>query len=538
MVSHTTFLIQCLHIIAFTRLTDAAASDWRVGQIVQTTSGSIKGHAAADADQVSEYLGIPYAEPPIDDLRFQPSVRFNGTGIIAATDFGHACMQPFLSLSGTGKRQGALSGLGLTEAGIALLMDYGSSIPSQDEDCLTLNIWTKPQTGDAKKAVLVWIHGGGYKTGASGISWYNGQYFADEQDIVLVSFNYRMNIFGFPGNPDSTANLGLLDQRLAIEWIRDNIEGFGGDPDRIAIFGQSAGGSSVDIYSYAWTDDPIVKGFISQSGVTTSNPFMDQDTATDQWNGATSNAGCGSSSDTLSCMQDLPATKVLSAIATEATWGPVVDDKIVLSDYSTATPANLPMLVGHTDFEPGLTRALTQFKASEDIYNEQEQDIFVCPVAARANASVKLGAPIWRYRYFGAFPNTILTDDPPSGAYHTCELPVLFGTVPQTVEASTDAENNISSYMRGAWAAFAKDPQQGLLSYGGGWPIYSAGDNTLVRLAYNNESGTNLDMGNAYDGGCSSSDADGSSSTAGRIAAGYSLLHVATGLVVFAFMCM
>jgi carboxylesterase type B len=154
MVSHTTFLIQCLHIIAFTRLTDAAASDWRVGQIVQTTSGSIKGHAAADADQVSEYLGIPYAEPPIDDLRFQPSVRFNGTGIIAATDFGHACMQPFLSLSGTGKRQGALSGLGLTEAGIALLMDYGSSIPSQDEDCLTLNIWTKPQTGDTKKAVL------------------------------------------------------------------------------------------------------------------------------------------------------------------------------------------------------------------------------------------------------------------------------------------------------------------------------------------------------------------------------------------------
>lgn len=534
MVSYLTSLIQCLHIIVFARQAAAAQSNWRVGQLVKTSSGSIKGHAASDADQVSEYLGIPYAQPPIDDLRFQPPVAFNGTSIITATDFGHACMQPFLSLQGSGKkRQGALAGLGITEAGIALLMNYGSTIPSQDEDCLTLNIWTKPQTGDDKKAVLVWIHGGGYKTGASGIAWYNGQYFADEEDVVLVSFNYRMNIFGFPGSPDATANLGLLDQRLAIEWIRDNIEGFGGDPARITIFGQSAGGSAVDIYSYAWTEDPIVNGFISQSGVARSKDFIDADTASDQWQSVASGAGCsGSTSDTLSCMVDLPATKVLSAIATATTYGPVVDNTLVFSDYATQTPVALPMLVGHTDFEPGLTRALTQFKAAEDVYTEQEQDIWVCPTAERSQASVQIGAPIWRYRYFGAFPNTILTENPPSGAYHTCELPILFGTVPQTVVANTDAENEIATYMRGAWAAFAKDPAQGLVSYGGGWPTYSADGNTLIRLAFNNESGTNLDAGNAYDGSCSAD-----SSTGRSLSASFNkMLYIAAGLVVVAFM--
>lgn len=232
-----------------------------------------------------------------------------------------------------------------------------------------------------------------------------------------------MNIFGFPGSPDATANLGLLDQRLAIEWIRDNIEGFGGDPARITIFGQSAGGSAVDIYSYAWTEDPIVNGFISQSGVARSKDFIDADTASDQWQSVASGAGCsGSTSDTLSCMVDLPATKVLSAIATATTYGPVVDNTLVFSDYATQTPVALPMLVGHTDFEPGLTRALTQFKAAEDVYTEQEQDIWVCPTAERSQASVQIGAPIWRYRYFGAFPNTILTENPPSGAYHTCEV--------------------------------------------------------------------------------------------------------------------
>jgi carboxylesterase type B len=104
---------------------------------------------------------------------------------------------------------------------------------SQSEDCLTLNIWTKPQVGEEKKPVLVWLHGGGYTSGGSAIPWYNGQYLASKEDLVVVTLNYRLSILGFPGNPVAPANLGLLDQRLAVEWVRDNIAGFGGDIDRI-----------------------------------------------------------------------------------------------------------------------------------------------------------------------------------------------------------------------------------------------------------------------------------------------------------------
>lgn len=153
MISFQAVLIQCICITSIAIRTSAAAADWNVGQIVQTSSGPVKGHAANDADEVSEYLGIPYAQPPTDDLRFQTPIRYNGTKIIAAANFGHACMQPPLSLTGTGKRQ--ILGLHLTDAGFALLANYATTIPSQDEDCLTLNIWTKPQTGEEKKAVLV-----------------------------------------------------------------------------------------------------------------------------------------------------------------------------------------------------------------------------------------------------------------------------------------------------------------------------------------------------------------------------------------------
>lgn len=156
MPSFKAFLIYCIPIATLAAPAAAADKNWRVGQIVQTSSGPVKGHAAKDADQVSEYLGIPYAQPPIDDLRFQPSVRYNGTDIITASAFGHACMQPAIDLSGSRRvRERQISDLHLTEAGIALLVSYASSIPSQDEDCLTLNVWTKPQTGDDKKAVLV-----------------------------------------------------------------------------------------------------------------------------------------------------------------------------------------------------------------------------------------------------------------------------------------------------------------------------------------------------------------------------------------------
>lgn len=134
---------------------------------------------------------------------------------------------------------------------------------TQSEDCLTLNVWSKPAGssttdvggGDGLKPVLVWIYGGRFSAGTSNTPFYHGEFMADAQDVVVVTFNFRMNIFGFPGAPElEVKNLALLDQRLAVSWVRDNIAAFGGDPSRITIAGQSSGAWAVSNWAYAFQD--------------------------------------------------------------------------------------------------------------------------------------------------------------------------------------------------------------------------------------------------------------------------------------------
>lgn len=132
---------------------------------------------------------------------------------------------------------------------------------TQSEDCLTLNIWSKPgdslrtNVGGAAglKPVLVWIYGGRFSAGTSNTPFYHGEFMADAQDVVVVTFNFRMNIFGFPGAPElEVKNLAFLDQHLAVSWVRDHVAAFGGDPSRITIAGQSSGSWSVNNWAYAF----------------------------------------------------------------------------------------------------------------------------------------------------------------------------------------------------------------------------------------------------------------------------------------------
>lgn len=134
---------------------------------------------------------------------------------------------------------------------------------TQSEDCLTLNIWSKPtqnfsnriDDNSGLKPVLVWIYGGRFSAGSSNTPFYQGEFLTDAQDVVVVTFNFRMNIFGFPGAPElEMKNLALLDQRLAVSWVQDNIAVFGGDPSRITIAGQSSGSWAVSNWAYAFQD--------------------------------------------------------------------------------------------------------------------------------------------------------------------------------------------------------------------------------------------------------------------------------------------
>ncbi|EHL00500.1 putative Acetylcholinesterase 1 [Glarea lozoyensis 74030] len=371
------------------------ASNWTVGQTVKTTSGSVAGHAALNQTEVSEYLGIPFAQPPVADLRFEAPVKYTGNTELSGLSY----------LAQLDLQRGLL---------VCECVDEAAN-------------W-------------------GTEEGGLGV------------DIRC----YRLSILGFPGNPNGTANVALLDQRMAIEWVRDNIENFGGDKSRITIFGQSAGGVSVDLYSYAYSSDPIAAGFIPESGTVFS------------WG--------------------LPNTKAAAASATGTAgilgyFGPTVDNTIVFSNYTGRTPANVPVLLGNNDYEAGLFRVqfgLNNLTLPDRFWNAFDLQEFTCPAGIRANVSAAAKIPTWRYRYLGVWDNTALS--PQSGAYHGAEIPVLFNTAPTNPPASEEYVA-VGNYMRGAWAAFAKDPVEGLTKYG--WPSYSSTSDSLVRLAYQNMTGTN-----------------------------------------------
>jgi len=294
-----------------------------------------------------------------------------------------------------------------------------------------------------------------------------------------------------------------------VEWVRDNIENFGGDPSRITLFGQSAGGASVDAYSYAWASDPIAAGFIPESGTIFSWGLPhSQAAALNSWNAVAGNLGCNSSSDStvvLACMRQQTWTAILEAVpaasgtaAMLGKFGPTVDDTVIFSNYSERTPAKVPMLLGNNNYEGGFFRtefALEGIILSDTFWTDFNLQEFTCPAGLRANASIAAGNPTWRYRYFGEFPNMAVSSE--GGTYHSAEVPIIFDTTPG---ASTADEVSIANYMRGAWAAFAKDPKQGLTKYG--WPEYDTKKDTLIRLGYENITGVNVINPYRYDADC------------------------------------
>lgn len=216
--------------------------------IVTTTSGKVRGY---EREGRIDYLGIPYAEPPVGERRFKRSVPVEPwDGVFDAKEYGNAPIQ------------------------------LNNGVVMGDEDCLTVNV-QRPLEGD-NLPVFVWIYGGGYNTGYSSDEMYTGESFVKD-GILFFSFNYRTNILGFydfttyPGCEDFDSNCGLSDQILALNWIRDNVEAFGGDPERITIAGESAGGASVTNMLAC----PGVKGCFTQAIIESGLPncMMTHETA-------------------------------------------------------------------------------------------------------------------------------------------------------------------------------------------------------------------------------------------------------------------
>ena len=187
--------------------------------IIETKSGNIQGYKA---NGIEIFKGIPYAEPPVGDLRFSPPVSKEKWGeLLDATEYGYCPYQGYTQLE-----------------------DITGKLQPESEDCLNLNIWT-PCIDNKKRPVMFWIHGGAFIMGGGIDTMYDGSTLARRGDVVVVTINYRLGALGYLYLPGITANVGHLDQILALKWVHDNIELFGGDSGNVTIFGESAGGYSV-----------------------------------------------------------------------------------------------------------------------------------------------------------------------------------------------------------------------------------------------------------------------------------------------------
>ena len=202
----------------------AAPSGDEPSPVVESPAGRLRG---AFEGGLTVFKGVPYAAPPVGALRWRPAQPHPGwSGTREATAFGPSAPQLY------------------REGGDAVLGTHGA--PPFDEDCLTLNVWT-PRADDAKRPVMVWIHGGGFISGSGSLPIYSGETFARDGDLVVVTINYRLGPLGYLyfGEDGAGGNFWLTDQLAALRWVRDNIAAFGGDPDDITLAGQSGGALSV-----------------------------------------------------------------------------------------------------------------------------------------------------------------------------------------------------------------------------------------------------------------------------------------------------
>ncbi|KAF2844991.1 carboxylesteras-like protein, partial [Plenodomus tracheiphilus IPT5] len=483
-------------------------------QTVSTENGLITGHRAPKATAVWEYLGIPYAAPPLGELRFAAPQHYAPKGAYNASSFGYDCPQQAAT-------QPAFPGF--TSQAKRILAYFTAAAGTQrSEDCLTLNIWSKHASKPkADTPVFVLFHGGRFAGGNTNTPFANGQYLANNEDVIVVSVNYRLNVFGFPGAPGADANLGLKDQRFAVEWLHRNIAAFGGNPKKIVIAGQSSGGAAVDWWSYAYPRNPIVHGLMSTSGNVFSFPMNTAQKQKDNWNSLSTALGCGSSADSLSCMRKQPfeaislaVTKIApspggSPVRSTPPFYPMVDNSTIFSakhylkSSSSGQFAALPYFHGHNDYEQGYY-VIPAFAQGRNVTQAQSAQFllesFVCPTSYEARQRVKANVPTWVYRYFGDWDNTRLY--PNSGAYHGTELHMILGA---SEDASglpaSQVQKEASRLFQRAIAAFSADPKKGLTKYG--WPRFNPETTSWIEIAVGNQAKATFVKPDKYDGACS-----------------------------------
>lgn len=454
------------------------------------SGGTIEGTRVGST---REFLGIPYAKPPLGALRFmppEPAEPWSGT--LDASKFGPSCPQPQRVITPPGP---------------------------QSEDCLTLNVFAPDATG-GPRAVMVWIHGGGFTGG--GTVQYNGERISSERDVIVVTLNYRLGPLGFYTSPALDAersgvpsgNDGLRDQLLALRWVHDNIAKFGGDPERVTLFGESAGGFSTCMHFASPQGHDYAQRFIVQSGACVSVAGINSKQKSRALSTEFAQALCGDSSDVVACLRAKDVKDVVGWGADRsllgAGWAPLYGEgdpllpaaPLALIKQGSASKGEL--IVGTTKSEWGLfttystsggapstvsgfeallrkelpeiasaAPAIVQHYAPTDAtagasYIQAITDaLFRCPARALAREVSARGNDVYLYSF------------EQGRAFHAYEIPYVFGFPSALLDAPTvdPLHGSFASY----WTQFAKtgDPNGADQPT---WPAYDTASDPHIVL--------------------------------------------------------
>ena len=445
---------------------------------VRTTAGIVEGATSADG-KIHIYKGIPYAAPPVGDLRWkEPQPPPVWEGVRKATEFGARCMQGRIFDD----------------------MVFRDSGPN--EDCLHLNVWTPAAKAGTKLPVMVWIYGGGFQAGATSEPRQDGEHLA-HQGVVVVSMDYRLGIFGFFSHPGLSAesphhasgNYGLLDQAAALKWVHENIAAFGGDPDKVTIFGESAGSFSVS----AQMASPVAKGFvhaaIGESGAFFGKTLSAKPLAESEKRDAIFAEELGIKS--IGQLRAVDADRLLNAVLKnkgEDRFGPNIDGYFMPASayeiYSQGKQAPIPLLAGWNHDEGDYHGFFGDQPATRENYAAiirqklgdsaaEALKLFPGDTDEQANSSANLlssadfiaygtwkwievhletgGSAVFRYEFDQTLPLPAgHAPDAVAEANHSGEIEYVFGTLDSKELPWRPEDYKLSEAMGTYWTNFAK----------------------------------------------------------------------------------
>ncbi|MGI6254058.1 MAG: carboxylesterase/lipase family protein [Acutalibacter sp.] len=398
--------------------------------IITTKQGAVQGAVSQDGKTVI-FRGVPYAQPPVGELRFRrPQAHTPWEGILDCTKFSPRCPQADLTAMDFYSKE-----------------FYDEMVPPESEDCLYLNIWTPADAApDAKLPVLFWIHGGAFMHGCGTEKEFDGEGFA-RKGVILVTINYRVNVFGFFTHPDLEAenpehvsgNYGILDQIFALKWVKENIAAFGGDPEKVTIDGQSAGCMSVQAIISSPLSKGLLRGAILQSGggIQALRATPSKEALLDVSQRLMEHLGVS----TMEELRQVPALKLRDAAyavqGQELSWCPHVDGWLLSGTTDDLAKAgeihDIAYMIGSTGNDIG-GETLLQQAAVRFCQNQ-----------------LKLGR---KPGYFYFFNRKLPGDD--AGAFHSSELWYQFETLPRCWRPWEDCDWELTRIMSSYWANFVK----------------------------------------------------------------------------------